>query len=87
MVTHVQSGCVDMKKVQVTVLFFLDTDLRLRDQVIELTVGEGGRAIIPADFKRGKQIIGVLQGECRLLNRIGDRIMPLSSVKVSEHVE
>lgn len=76
-----------MDKIKVTVLFFMDTDLRLRDQVVELTCGEGGRAIIPADFKAGKQIIGVLDGECRLLNRIGDRILPLSSVKVSENVE
>ena len=72
---------------KVTILYFSETDLRLRDDILELEVSDGGRAIIPEDYKSGKQIIAVLAGECHLLNRIGDRILPLSSAIVSQDVE
>lgn len=71
----------------VTVLFFTEDDLRLRDESLALEVGHGGRAIIPPEYKAGKQIIAVLAGECHLLNRIGDRVLPLSSVTVMEQVD
>lgn len=72
---------------KVTVLFFSDADLRLRDEILELEVGDGGRAIIPLSYKEGKQIIAVLAGECHLLNRIGDRVLPLSSASIAAEVD
>lgn len=72
---------------KVTVLFFSDADLRLRDEILELEVGDGGRAIIPMSYKEGKQIIAVLAGECHLLNRIGDRVLPLSSASIAEGID
>lgn len=74
-------------KLQVTVLFFTEDDLRLRDESLALEVGHGGRAIIPPEYKAGKQIIAVLAGECHLLNRIGDRVLPLSTVTVADQVD
>lgn len=70
----------------VTLLYFRDDDLRLQSETLDLPVGEGGRAVIPAEFRRGKQIIGVLEGECKILNRVGDRILPASSAKVIPHL-
>ncbi|MBW8190089.1 TIGR02922 family protein [Neiella marina] len=72
---------------KVTVLYFSDADLRLRDEILELHVGDGGRAIIPLSYKEGKQIIAVLAGECHLLNRIGDRVLPLSSASIAAEVD
>ncbi len=74
-------------KLQVTLLYFTEDDLRLRDETLALEVGRGGRAIIPPEYKAGKQIIAVLAGECHLLNRIGDRVLPLSTVSVQENVD
>ncbi len=74
-------------KIQVTILFFKEDDLRLRDESVDLELGRGGRAIIPPEYKAGKQIIAVLAGECHLLNRIGDRVLPLSSVVVEDKVD
>lgn len=63
----------------VTVLYYTDADLRLCDEVLTLEVSENGRVVIPDEFKWGKQIIAVLEGECRLLNRLGERIFPQSA--------
>lgn len=63
----------------VTVLYYTESDLRLCDETLTLEVSGNGRAVIPAEFKVGKQIIAVLEGECRLLNRLGERVLPLSS--------
>ncbi|GGA78796.1 TIGR02922 family protein [Neiella marina] len=60
----------------VTVLYYTNSDLRLSDSILELDVRTNGRVVIPADFKQGKQIIAVLEGECKLLNRLGERIVP-----------
>lgn len=76
-----------LKKLEVTLLYFTDDDLRLKSEQLELPLGEGGRAIIPAEFRRGKQIIGVLEGHCKILNRIGDRIFPIASAKVIPFTE
>ena len=78
---------VQPRQLRVTVLFFTNDDLRLQDQSILLDVAPGGRAIIPHDYKVGKQIVAVLDGECHLLNRIGDRVLPLSSVSVVQQVD
>ncbi|MCM2678408.1 DUF2375 family protein [Echinimonas agarilytica] len=76
-----------MNTLQVTVLYFTDSDLRLRDESLELEVGNGGRAIIPRGYKDGKQIVAVLAGECHLLNRIGDRVLPISSASIAHQVD
>ena len=66
-------------KQQVTILYYQEDDLRLCDQFLELEISENGRVIIPRDFKVGKQIIAVLKGECHLLNRLGERVLPFGT--------
>ncbi|MBW8192938.1 TIGR02922 family protein [Neiella marina] len=61
---------------RVTVLYYTESDLRLSDEVLVLNTSSSGRVIIPAEFKQDKQIIAVLEGECRLLNRLGERVFP-----------
>ncbi|MGL6123852.1 MAG: TIGR02922 family protein [Shewanella sp.] len=39
-----------------------------------LPVSEAGRVIIPASFRKGKSIIAVLEGECKILNSLGERV-------------
>lgn len=63
----------------VTILFYTESDLRLCDEVMALEASSSGRVIIPSEFKRGKQIVAVLEGECKLLNRLGERVLPFSS--------
>jgi len=74
------------KTLVVTLLYFRDDDLRLQSDTVELPVADSGRAIIPADYRAGKQIIGVLEGQCKILNRIGDRILPISSAIMAQNV-
>lgn len=62
----------------VTVLYYTESDLRLRDDILTLNVSGSGRVVIPAEYKAGKQIVVVLDGECRVLNRLGERVLPLS---------
>lgn len=69
----------NLKMQLVTVLYYTESDLRLCDQSLTLEESENGRVIIPAEFKVGKQIVAVLEGECRLLSRLGERVLPLSA--------
>lgn len=58
---------------RVKILFFTDDGVRVKDEVLDLPVGAGGRVVIPESFKQGKQIIAVLNSDAEILNRLGDR--------------
>lgn len=40
----------------------------------DLEVSPSGRVIIPNEFRKGKSIIAVLDGECHILNSLGERV-------------
>jgi len=69
----------ELKRV-VTIIYYEDNGLELHHKVKEFEQNEHGRVIIPADFKEGKSIIAVCDGEIEILNKIGDRILSVNYV-------
>jgi uncharacterized protein (TIGR02922 family) len=60
----------------VTVLYYdAPVGLIMHNAVLEdLHVSEAGRVMIPQSFRDGKSIIAVLDGECKILNSLGERV-------------
>tara|TARA_R110002033_G_scaffold114928_1_gene159666 strand:+ start:432 stop:689 length:258 start_codon:yes stop_codon:yes gene_type:complete len=60
----------------VTILYYeAPVGLEMHNAVMtDLHVSKTGRVMIPESFRRGKSIIAVLEGECKILNSLGDRV-------------
>jgi uncharacterized protein (TIGR02922 family) len=60
----------------VTILYYeAPVGLEMHNAVMtDLQVSHSGRVIIPESFRRGKSIIAVLEGECKILNSLGERV-------------
>lgn len=60
----------------VTILFYeAPAGLEMHNTVLtNLSVSRSGRVMIPDSFRRGKSIIAVLDGECTILNALGERV-------------
>lgn len=65
-------------KRKVTIIYYCDDGLELHHQVKTFEQNENGRVIIPQEFKDGKSIIAVCDGEVVILNKIGDRILSIN---------
>ena len=65
---------------QVTIIYYHEESLELRNEVRTLPMTKQGRVVIPEVFKTGKSIIAVCQGEIQILNKLGDRILLDSDV-------
>jgi len=61
----------------VTLLYYCDNDLMLHHKTIDLPTSDAGRVIIPEHLKLGRSIIAVCEGKVEILNKLGERIMPL----------
>ena len=63
-------------KATVTVLFYeAPVGLTMENVVLKgLEISETGRVILPKYFREGKSIIAVLDGECKILNALGERV-------------
>ncbi|MCH1929023.1 TIGR02922 family protein [Shewanella acanthi] len=66
----------------VTVLFYdAPVGLIMHNQVLsDLPVSESGRVMIPPAFRKGKSIIAVLEGECKILNSLGERVFSQANI-------
>ncbi|WP_394129034.1 TIGR02922 family protein [Shewanella maritima] len=73
---QVLSSTNDTGKATVTVLYYEEpVSLEMHNEVLkDLDIGASGRVMIPDSFRRGKSIIAVLDGECRILNALGERV-------------
>lgn len=60
----------------VTVLYYdAPVGLVMHNAVLDnLAVSDAGRVMIPQSFRQGKSIIAVLEGECKILNALGERV-------------
>ncbi|OUR59514.1 TIGR02922 family protein [Colwellia sp. 39_35_sub15_T18] len=65
---------------KVTIIYYCDDGLELHHKVKTFDKNEDGRVIIPQDFKDGKSIIAVCDGEVEILNKVGDRILSVNYV-------
>ena len=66
----------DLKHKCVTVIFYDNESLTLQNIVQSFPFNQSGRVIIPASFKVDKSIVAVCDGAIKVLNTIGDRILP-----------
>lgn len=62
-------------KRKVTVIYCCDGDLDLYRATYQFAVNNYGTMIIPPEFKRGKTIVALCDGEVEILNRIGDKLI------------
>jgi uncharacterized protein (TIGR02922 family) len=62
---------------QVTVIYYDDQSLELKHEFCFFKKSEHGRIVIPSMFKSGKSIIAVCTGQIDIINKIGDRILPI----------
>lgn len=65
---------------QVTVIYYQNESLELLHEVKTFPKNQQGRVVIPEVFKEGKSIIAVCQGEIKILNKVGDRILSVDQV-------
>lgn len=59
----------------ITVLFYdAPVGLLMRSEVLkDLPVGRNGRVKLPECFRQQKSIVAILEGDCKMLNALGDR--------------
>nr|WP_284730677.1 TIGR02922 family protein [Shewanella jiangmenensis] len=69
----------------VTVLYYdAPAGLIMHNAVLTgLPVSDSGRVMIPQSFRNGKSIIAVLEGECRILNSLGERVWAQKNLGLS----
>ncbi|OUS30794.1 TIGR02922 family protein [Thalassotalea sp. 42_200_T64] len=63
-----------MKQRTVTILYYDINSLELKHEIASFPQKDQGRVIISDQFKMGKSIIAVCDGEVTVLNKIGDRV-------------
>jgi len=73
---------VNIKR-KVTIIYYRDDDLELHHKIKTFEQNADGRVIIPQEFKEGKSIIAVCDGEIDILNKIGDRVMSVDYIAQS----
>ena len=65
---------------KVTIIYYSDGGLELHHNVETFPQNDEGRVIIPPDFKVGKSIVAVCDGEIEILNKVGDRILSVNYI-------
>ena len=66
----------------VTILFYeTDNPLKLQSYQSFLPVAVSGRVVIPKAFKERRSVIAVLEGKCKVLNALGDRVQTFEDVQ------
>ena len=60
---------------KVTVIYCCDDDLAMYRQTQSFNLNAYGYMIIPQDFKRGKTIEAVCEGEVDIINSVGDKLI------------
>jgi uncharacterized protein (TIGR02922 family) len=62
-------------KRKVTIIYCCDNDLAMYRKTQVFNLNAYGDMIIPQDFKRGKTIVAVCDGEINVINSVGDRVV------------
>ncbi|WP_068546145.1 TIGR02922 family protein [Thalassotalea crassostreae] len=69
-----------MNTKKVTVFYYENISLELNVSTDDYSYNESGRVIIPEEFKENRSIIAVCEGEVNVLNKVGDRVLPIENV-------
>ncbi|OUR84434.1 TIGR02922 family protein [Colwellia psychrerythraea] len=65
--------CEDKRKV--TVIYCCDDDIAIYRKTQNFNLNIYGDMIIPQDFKRGKTIVAVCDGDINVTNSLGDKLV------------
>jgi uncharacterized protein (TIGR02922 family) len=65
---------------KVTIIYYSDEGLELLHEVKIFEQNNDERVVIPQAFKQGKSIIAVCDGEVKILNKLGDRILSVDYI-------
>ncbi|TWX70753.1 TIGR02922 family protein [Colwellia demingiae] len=65
---------------QVTIIYYQVESLELLHEVKSFPKNHQGRVVLPDEFKTGKSIIAVCEGEITILNKVGDRILSVGKI-------
>jgi uncharacterized protein (TIGR02922 family) len=66
----------------VTIIYYNDESLELEHEIKQFSRHNNGRVVIPDSYKKNKSIIAVCEGEINILNKIGERILPVAQVAI-----
>lgn len=64
----------------VTVIYYADTNLELQHDVKTFPKSEAGRVVLPDIYRKGKSIVAICEGKVNILNKIGERILPMEEM-------
>jgi uncharacterized protein (TIGR02922 family) len=65
---------------QVTIIYYDEQSLELLHLVRYFPKSNNDRVTLSDDFKKGKSIIAVCEGDINIMNKLGDRILSLSKI-------
>ncbi|WP_440874461.1 TIGR02922 family protein [Thalassotalea sp. PLHSN55] len=65
---------------EVTVIYYHEASLELQHQIATFPENDQGRVVISSEFRQGKSIVAVCDGQVDILNKIGDRILSIDYV-------
>jgi uncharacterized protein (TIGR02922 family) len=71
---------IDEQLVTVTIIYYDDLSLQLQHEVLTLRKNNNGRVIISDEAKKNKSIVAVCEGRVNILNKIGERILPVEQL-------
>jgi len=64
----------------VTIIYYQVESLELLHEVKSFPKNHRGRVVLPEEFRKGKSIIAVCEGEITILNKVGDRILSVGKI-------
>ena len=69
----------------VTVIYYDEASLELHHDVKTFPVNQksGHRVILPNEYRVGKSIVAICEGAVNILNKVGERVLPLDEDKVA----
>ncbi|OUS27545.1 TIGR02922 family protein [Thalassotalea sp. 42_200_T64] len=61
----------------VTVFYYDNRSLVLKHRVMHYPYTANGKVMIPTEFKKYRAILAVYEGDLTVLNKVGERILPM----------
>ena len=74
------SNETDKSLKEVTIIYYSDHSMELMHEVKYFPQNGEGRVCIPQEYKEGKSILVICEGNVNILNKFGERITAASNV-------
>lgn len=69
---------------EVTIIYYNDHSMELMHDFKRFPQSGEGRVLVPEEYKKGKSILVVCEGNINILNKLGERITAASNVLNTE---